>query len=389
MLCSINHEEPDHVPLYLRVCDRGYFLDKSQPWRNQFERVNQALGFGLDDTVGFVPELRLNEDVKIRRTVKKVPGEERPVLVKEYETPKGTLRQVVRQTRDWVHGDDIPIFSDYNVPQARSIEYLIKTERDLDALRCIFREPDNKQIEDLDERAMRVKEFAEKRQVLIECGGVGGSYGDLAIGGDAAVWLCGVRGVMVEARRDPEFIRRLLEIIHGWDMARIRAVLKVGGVDVIGHRGWYEGAFFSPMLFEKFIAPLLREEVEAAHRAGMKFGYIITRGLMPLLEDIKELGIDLIWGIDPVQDAVDLNLVKREVGKGICLWGGVNSYVTLQGGEGEIEKAVHNAIQALALDGGFILSAVDAVLEEIPIEGLRNMITAWKEYADYPVPTNP
>lgn len=116
MLCAINHEEPDHVPLYLRVCGRGYFIDNLQPWHNQFERVNQALGFGLDDTVGFVPELNINKGVRVRRTIKKVPGERRPVLVKVYETPKGTLRQVVRQTSDWIYGDDIPIFSDYNVP---------------------------------------------------------------------------------------------------------------------------------------------------------------------------------------------------------------------------------------------------------------------------------
>jgi uroporphyrinogen decarboxylase len=177
----------------------------------------------------------------------------------------------------------------------------------------------------------------------------------------------------------------LLEIIHEWDMMRIRDVLEVGGVDIIGHRGWYEGVFFSPKLFERFIAPLLKEEVEAAHRAGAKFGYIITRGLMPLLKDIKELGLDLIWGIDPIQDVVDLNLVKREVGNSVCLWGGMNSYVTLQEEAEAVKKAVQNAIHALAPDGGFILSAVDAVLEEIPIEGLRNMIRAWREYADYPV----
>jgi len=50
LLCAINHEEPDHLPLYLRVCGRGHFIDKGRPWDGQFERVVQALELGLDDT---------------------------------------------------------------------------------------------------------------------------------------------------------------------------------------------------------------------------------------------------------------------------------------------------------------------------------------------------
>jgi uroporphyrinogen decarboxylase len=106
---------------------------------------------------------------------------------------------------------------------------------------------------------------------------------------------------------------------------------------------------------------------------------------MPLLKILKELGIDIIFGVDPIQDNVNLSVVKREVGDDICLWGGVNSYITLSGAEEHIKSAVRYAIQTLAPSGGFILSAVDAVLEEVPSRGLRAMIEAWREYADYPI----
>jgi hypothetical protein len=383
LLCAINCEELDHLPLYLRACDRGHFVDEGRPWHDQFERVMQALELGLDDTVGFTPALPLNPSVKIWRRKRSPPGEERPIIIKEYDTPKGTLRQVVRQTVDWPHGDDIPIFSDFNVPPERSVEYLIKSETDLDALQCLFAEPTKGQEESLRAEAAKVEKFAERNQVLIECGGVGGSYGDLALGGDAAIWLCGVRGVLVEAYRKPDFVHRLLDIIHSWDMMRIRSVLDVCHVDVIGHRGWYEGTFFSPALYSRFIAPLIREEAEVVHGAGVKFGYIISRNLMPLLEGIKETGVDIIWGVDPVQDDVDLKRVKEVAGEGICLWGGVNSYVTLGQGDEVIRESVRDAIRFLAPGGGFILSAVDAVLGEVPSEGLKVMIEAWREYADY------
>lgn len=385
LVCAINYEEPDHVPLYLRVCGRGYLLDEEERWSDQFSRVKHALKLGLDDTVGFVPQLPLNPEVRVKSRKIMLPREKYPVLVKEYETPKGVLRQVVRQTHDWPHGDDIPVFSDHNVPPARSIEYLVKSERDLEALQCLFTEPTAGQMEDFHREAEKVKDFAEKHDVLVECGGVGGSYEDLALGADAAIWLCGVRKIVMMAYRSPGFLHQLLGIIHEWDMMRIRMVLECGGVDVMGHRAWYEGAFFSPTLYKRFIAPLIKEEVEAAHKAGVKYGYIVTRGLMPLLKILKELGIDIIFGVDPVQDNVNLSVVKREVGDDICLWGGVNSYITLSGAEEHIKSAVRYAIQTLAPGGGFILSAVDAVLEEAPSRGLRAMIEAWREYADYPI----
>jgi len=384
LLCAINHEEPDHLPLYLRACDRGYFIDKGKPWHGQFERVGQALELGLDDTVGFTVELQLNPDIRIRRRKRELPGERYPILIKEYDTPKGTLRQVVRQTRDWPHDDDIPIFSDYNVPPERSVEYLIKSEADLVALQCLFVEPTTKQRERLHEEADKVRNFSEENEVLVECGGVGGSYGDLALGGDAVVWLCGVRTILVEAYRNPEFIHRLLDIIHTWDVMRIHIALDAGCADVIGHRGWYEGAFFSTILYERFIASMIREEAELVHRAGAKFGYIITRNILPLLDVLKETGIDIIWGVDPVQDNMDLMIVKGKAGGDICLWGGVNSYITLGQTDEEIKRSVRKAIECLAPGGGFILSAVDAVLDEVPSEGLGSMIEAWREFAEYP-----
>lgn len=384
LLCAINHEEPDHLPLYLRACDRGHFIDERRSWDGQFERVLQALELGLDDTVGFTADLPLNPDVRIRMKKRSLPEERYPILIKEYETPKGTIRQVVRQTRDWPHGDDIPIFSDYNVPPERSVEYLIKSEADLGALGLLFAEPTWNQEDHLREEAERVERFANENQVLIECGGVGGSYGDLALGGDAAFWLCGVKRVLVEAYKNPSFIHQLLDTIHAWDIAKLQMVLDAGRADVIGHRGWYEGAFFSATLYERFIAPMIREEAELVHRAGARFGYIITRNLQPLLDILNGVDIDIIWGVDPVQDNADLKIVKGKAGGDICLWGGVNSYVTLAQSDEEIKMSVRKAIECLAPGGGFILSAVDAVLGEVPSEGLGSMIEAWREFAEYP-----
>jgi hypothetical protein len=54
---------------------------------------------------------------------------------------------------------------------------------------------------------------------------------------------------------------------------------------------------------------------------------------MPLLEDFLELGIDVIIGIDPVEGkGTDLRLLQETVDGKICLWGGVNGFLTVERG---------------------------------------------------------
>ncbi len=379
LLQAINHSEPDHVPLYLKWWHRPYLTNMDDRWQNQFERAEKVLSHGLDDAIGFEPPLFFSNDVKIKS------WREGSMLSKEYRTPKGTLRQVVHKTEDWPHGDDIPIFSDHVIPRSRSVKYLIENENDLEALACLFREPKEKEIRSFHENADVMKRFAEKKGVLIECGGDFVDYsawGDAMglLGGDALSWLCGLDKAMIAAFRNPDFIQQLLEIVFEWDMRYLRLVLEAGGVDVVVHRGWYEnGEFWSPKMYQILFVSRIRKLVEMTHKSNAKFCYIMSTGIMPLLEYFKDMGIDVLFGVDPVQGRADLNKVKKTLVGSVCLWGGLNSAVTLKyGRREEIEKAVSDTVQILNSGGGFILSAVDQIFEDTPWQNVEIMINAWR-----------
>jgi len=383
LLRSLNFEEPDHVPLLLRFFNRSYLMDKSQGWHNQFVKADQLIKLGFDETVNLSPPLPLNPEVKVKKWKVSQAEGECPLLVKEYETPKGVLRQVARQTPDWPHGDDVPIFSDFIIPGARTKKYLIENTQDLESLSCLFTKPSGNEINNFMKYAQRVKGFAEERSLLTESDG--------PMLGDGAMWLCGVERVVLATIRNPEFLHRLLEIIHDWDMMRIRLILEIGGADIIIHRGWYESpVFWSPKAYETFLAPLIREQVELVHRAGVKFGYIMTRKQTPLFKILKELEIDVLFGPDPVEGEVDILRMKKEIGDQICLWGGVNSFVTLEFGTKEtVRDSVANAIRKLAPGSGFIFSVVDCITgegagtRETPLSSIISLINAWRELGSY------
>ena len=387
ILQAFDHSEVDHVPLLIRWWSRQYLSNKNDGWREQFERVLKTAKLGLYDAVEFEPPRMLNPEVTVRVRREDRPGEKYPLLFKEYHTPKGVLSQVACQTHDWPHGQDIPIFTDFLVPRSRSKKYLVETLDDVEALSSLFTEPSERLLRDAREQADRARSFAERNGVLLESGA---NYlsswldGSGLFLGDALGWLCGLENAIMFAYRQPELLHRLLDTILEWNLRHVRLVSELGGSDMVVHRAWYE-TFWSPRLFRTFFAPRIRKEIDYVHRIGAKFCYIMTSGLMPLLEPIAEMGIDALYGIDPVQGGADLRQIKQRIGDRVCLWGGMNSAVTLASGSAKgVEASVKEAIETLAPSGGFVLAPIDQLFEDTRWENVLTMIDVWRKLSQTP-----
>jgi uroporphyrinogen decarboxylase len=106
----------------------------------------------------------------------------------------------------------------------------------------------------------------------------------------------------------------------------------------------------------------------------------MTWGIMPFLDLFKEMDIDILYGVDPVQGSADLRKVKQAIGDKICIWGGVNAAVTLTGSKSGVENAVKNALETLAPGGGFILAAIDQLFVDTIWENFMTMIHTWRKF---------
>jgi uroporphyrinogen decarboxylase len=153
--------------------------------------------------------------------------------------------------------------------------------------------------------------------------------------------------------------------------------------DLLVRRAWYETVdFMSPANFRKLVLPWRKREAALAHSAGAKLGCITSSAYTPILDDLLESGMDVMLGIDPVQDArADFPLTKRKFAGKVALWGGVNGFVTIENGTPEqVKQAVYDAIGTLAPGGGFILSPVDNVREDNQRvwDNVRAFIDEWK-----------
>jgi len=379
MLAALSCNPVDHTP-----CAFMLFKGLLSRSRSYLDFLETQIAMGLDTFVQLPPRApQVNNDyynlhglpvsfdprVQVTEWKENLPGEELPILVKEYHTPAGSLRAEVRQTRDWPRGDHITLFDDYIEPRSR--KFLVETVSDLEPLRYLLVPPTGDEIQQYRADSRPCLRFAQQNGLL-----VAGGWG---VGADMIGWLSGLMNMIKLTRNQPEFIHALLDLIATWNRTRMQVVLSTG-VDLYIKRAWYENCdFWTPTTWTKFIQPILKQDVSLAHQSGAKFGYILTSSAMHLIEPIIEAGVDVLIGVDPKE--YDLSRAAELSAGKLCLWGGVNGHLTVERGMPEpVVQEVESSLDILGSQPGFILSPVDNIRELSPAieDNIRAFITTWK-----------
>jgi hypothetical protein len=383
MLAAIRREGPEHVPLspYL---PQGPILAEPLFWHDQIERTQRMLALGLDPVIDiWLPDPQPHPDVRVK-TWREKKGRE-TLITKEYHTPAGVLRQVVRETDDWCHYLHVPwvptiwgiekrqhfgveLFDDWNIP--RRIEPWVKGREDLDKLRYLIRPAEGHALDQWRIDAEQILEYAERFDVL--------TLVRRTIVGDAFQWFCDIRWFLTQLYDDPHFVSEFLGIFHDWAKKLLELVLDLP-VDVIRYRGWYETpTFWGPRFWNQYIRPCIQEQAQLIKSAGKLVSYLLPEGHGAYCEGLKDLQVDVLQGIDPkMLQGGSLESLFERLGDAKAFWGGVNAERTLQSGDYEtIEEEVRRTIEVLGGHGGLILSAF--VFPATPMRGVLHMIDAWK-----------
>jgi hypothetical protein len=102
VLATIAGQRTDHVPFCFEIHPSYQDYDPSVArWADQFERTEFLLSLGLDPmTEVWLPDPGFHPDVHVRQWREDNTDDGYAHLCREYETPAGTLRQVIRETDD-------------------------------------------------------------------------------------------------------------------------------------------------------------------------------------------------------------------------------------------------------------------------------------------------
>ena len=367
-------EAIDRIPLCFEGICHGVRPLVSDRYPDPFDRALYYLDRGIDTAVSIEPPTTSKHGFTGRQWLEQpgsgeAPDARYPVFHRTYETARGTLEQIVYKTADYP--EQINLFSDFNVPASRSIRHLVMGPADLDVLEEILKPPESDELAAFTEAAEQSRNFCKNNEVMLR--------GTLWGVGDPLFWLSGVERVLTSAMDDPEFIDRYVDIIARLSQKRLELLID-SGVDLVVRRGWYECAdFWSPGLFERFLYPPLKREIETAHEAGVHYVYVMNSGYAPYLDMLRSLEIDVLSNIDAVTGKISHKDLRDRVADDYVLCGGVNNFEVIErGSESDVVAAVRAAIDDLG-GGRFILAPGDSILSrsETAARNLETMIETW------------
>jgi hypothetical protein len=389
LLTTCAHEPTDHVPLHLDVHPLYYQYDPHvATWRNQFERTDALLALDVDAMIEvWLPDPTFFPDVKVRSW--REEKNSTVLLGKDYETPAGPLRHVIKETPDlyqWnkINSRTLGQFADNlidgvglleDVNPSRSVEFPIKGPEDLPKMRYLFQPMTGEQLAQWREDAFYAKKEAQRRQVAF--------IARRTYCGSAVVWLTDALKTMVTYEDDPEYVGEFLQIIHDWQLATLEMVLDIGDIDIVTRFGYYDTPdFWGRKYFDRYLRPKMDEEADLVHQAGGLLRQQQSEGVTPLVDVYKKMKVDILCDIDPVQGQEDLVLLKKELGATKTLMGGINGDLFLSNASPlEIDQKVRETLELMAPGGGFIMHIIPGIYSGVPWAAVLRLVEAWKKYA--------
>lgn len=193
--------------------------------------------------------------------------------------------------------------------------------------------------------------------------------------------------------RNREFAEALLKKITEKCKTLMDAFLEELGenVDIIGigdDLGTQESLLMSPGTYRNILKPIHDDYISfIKERTDAKIFFHTDGDVFPLIKDFIEIGVDIL---NPIQTSAgkmaNLSELKEQFGDEIVFCGAIDTRETLpEGSPDDVRKEVKRVIKELGPGGGYMVSAVHTIMDEVPAENVLAMVDAVKEFGQYPI----
>jgi len=135
------------------------------------------------------------------------------------------------------------------------------------------------------------------------------------------------------------------------------------------------GLLFNPDTWRAIVKPELKRIFAVAKKRNIPVAYHCCGSLHPIMEDLIEIGMDVLNPVQPNCPEMDPATLKKEFGRFITFMGGVDTQGLLPSGTvAEVRRYTRRLIDTMTSDGGgYILAASHTIPPETPIANIFAM----------------
>ena len=370
VVCALNHEEPDRVPIFFGTSGVTTMLSPA------YERLKAHLG--IQGEPGYISRTfqyaLLDEEAMVG-----MHSDGRPLL--PGPAPSALRREI--STDEFV--------DDWGIPWRRSPGSLY--------YKVVSNPLREASMEDLERypwpdlgHPSRFVGLADKARRIHEAG-----YAVVALTGvspfEHIQLLRGTDAWMIDMATDPEFSHALLTRVCDLMSQACAGLIAEAGeeIDVIlagDDLGAQNAPLISPAMYRRLLKPY-HAELLAGIKSGTraKIFFHSDGNVYPLLRDLVDIGVDIL---NPVQVSAremgDTARLKREYGADLSFCGGIDTHWVLPHGSAEDVRAeVRRRIRDLAPGGGYICASVHCLQPDVPLENVLAMFDEANVAGCYPL----
>jgi uroporphyrinogen decarboxylase len=180
----------------------------------------------------------------------------------------------------------------------------------------------------------------------------------------------------------PEFNYRMSEIICSiWIKIAENAIDACGenNIDIID---WGDdiaiqtGPLMDPAKYREFVKPFHRKMIAAIKsRTDAKISYHSCGSVIRFMDDIIDIGVDLLNPLQISADNMDPRVLKEKWGDKISFSGGIDTHDLLpKRTPDRVREEVRHIIEIMAKKGGYILAAVHNIQNDVPPANIDAML---------------
>lgn len=371
VLCALNHEEPDRVPLFIGTSGVTSVLGPAYP------KLLDHMGI-RGDKMRFISKafqyVWMDEEVMAR-----LGSDGRPVAPGPAVSPRRDETREDRLVDEWGCTWEKHPTADY--------------------FEMLSAPLGNATLDDLNRypwpdltHPSRFEGLAGRCQAIQKAG-----YASVLMTGvstfERVHMLRGLENCLMDLVADPDFYLALQDKVKQLTIPYLGELFRQAGpyVDVAvmaDDLGAQQSTLMSPEVYRRFIKPHQADMIAVIkEHSGAKVFLHSCGNIYPLIGDLIEIGVDVL---NPVQVSCgamgDTARLKREFGRHLSFCGGIDTGCVMnQGTEEDVRREVRRRIRDLAPGGGYVAAAVHCLQPDVPPENIVTMCAEVASAGRYPL----
>ena len=202
--------------------------------------------------------------------------------------------------------------------------------------------------------------------------------------------LVGLEQFLTDMALRRDYVGPLLDAVADYSIGIGLALLDLGadalltGDDV----GMDIGPMVSPRMWREWLKPRLQRVFDAyrAARPDLILAYHTCGSVLPFIEELSEMGVDVLNPIQVTARGMDAGALKETYGTRLAFCGGIDQREVLpRGTPRDVEREVRRRIEQLGQGGGYVAAPTHDVQSDTPVENVLAVFEACRKWGGYPL----